>query len=247
MSVQPKPRATVANHPDGMTRRAMTGVLSQLVENVVSGVWPAGELLPAEETLLERFGVSRPTLREGLQHMVAQGLIRSRPRAGTMVLPQSSWNLLDPLVLEAALRHVRDRKFYDNLIDARMLIEPEAAAQAAANGTPRALATISSAFADMVESEGRDTESWSIADLTFHTSIIEASDNWVLRQFIVAIRAALMTSFRMTNRASQSHAQAIEMHRKVHDAIQRRSARDARTAMQELIGLARLDMDRTLS
>lgn len=247
MPAQPKPRATVATDPDGMTRKAMTGVLSQLVENVVSGAWPAGELLPAEETLLEHFGVSRPTLREGLQHMVAMGLIRSRPRAGTVVLPQASWNLLDPLVLEAALRHVRDRKFYDNLIDARMLIEPEAAAQAATSGSPRALATISSAFADMVESEGRDTESWSIADLSFHTSIIEASDNWVLRQFIVAIRAALMTSFRMTNRASQSHEQAIAMHRKVHDAIQRRSPVEARAAMQELIGLARLDMDRTLS
>lgn len=247
MKDQPRLRATVATDPDQRTRKAMTGVLSELVENVVSGTWPAGELLPAEETLLEHFGVSRPTLREGLQHMVAQGLIRSRPRAGTVVLPQSSWNLLDPLVLEAALRHVRDRKFYDNLIDARMLIEPEAAAQAATNGTPRALATIGAAFADMVESEGRDTESWSIADLTFHTAIIEASDNWVLRQFIVAIRAALMTSFRMTNRASQSHEQAIEMHRKVHDAIQRRAAPAARTAMQDLIGLARIDMDRTLS
>lgn len=246
MTVHPKIRATVAADPDPVTRKAMTGVLVKLVDNVVSGVWPAGQLLPAEEVLLERFGVSRPTLREGLQHMVAQGLIRSRPRAGTVVLPRSNWNLLDPLVLEAALRHVQDRKFYDNLIDARMLIEPEAAAQAATNGTPRALATIGSAFADMVESEGRDTESWSIADLTFHTAIIEASDNWVLRQFIVAIRAALMTSFRMTNRASQSHEQAIEMHRRVHDAIQRRSASDARGAMQELIGLARADMDRTL-
>lgn len=243
----PKPRATVATDPSAMTRKAMGGVLSELVENVVSGSWPAGELLPSEEILLERLGVSRPTLREGLQHMVAQGLIRSRPRAGTVVLPQASWNLLDPLVLEAALRHVKDRKFYDNLIDARMLIEPEAAAQAAANGSPRALAQIGLAFADMVESEGRDTESWSIADLTFHTTIIEASDNWVLRQFIVAIRAALMTSFRMTNRASQSHDQAIETHRKVHDAIQRRSPSAARTAMQELIGLARADMDRSLA
>jgi DNA-binding FadR family transcriptional regulator len=96
-------------------------------------------------------------------------------------------------------------------------------------------------------SAGGDTESWSIADLTFLTAIIEASDNWVLRQFIVAIRAALMTSFRMTNRARQSHEQAIEMHRRVYNAIQRRSYSDAREAMRALIGLARRDMDRALT
>ncbi|HEY4192212.1 MAG TPA: FadR/GntR family transcriptional regulator [Mesorhizobium sp.] len=239
------PRAALA--PDhNITRKTMKGVLHELVDNIVSGTWPQGSFLPAEEVLLNHFGVSRPTLREGLQHLVAQGLIRSRPRAGTVVLPQSSWNLLDTMVLEAALRHIRDREFYDNLVDARMLIEPEAAARAASCASPRALADIGAAFADMVESEGRDTESWSIADLAFHTAVIEASGNWVLRQFIVAMRAALMASFRMTNRASQSHEGAIAMHRKVHDAIQRGEPDQARAAMQALIGLAREDMKRSL-
>lgn len=223
----------------------MTGVLAELIENVVSGVWPQGSVLPAEEILLKHFGISRPTLREGLQHMVAAGLVRSRPRAGTIVQPQKQWNLLDPVVLEAALRHTRDPNFYNNLIDARMLIEPEAAAAAALQGSARALAAISTAFADMVESEGRDTESWSVADLDFHTAIIEASENWVFRQFIVAIRAALMASFRMTNRASQSHESAIAMHRSVLDAIQRHDPEEARHAMIALIGLARTDMDRS--
>lgn len=240
------PRARLAHGQSTLTRKAMTGVLTELIENVVSGTWPQGSLLPAEETLLERFGVSRPTLRESLQHMVAAGLVRSRPRAGTVVQPQAQWNLLDPVVLEAALRHIRDRRFYDNLIDARMLIEPEAAATAARDGSPRALGTIAAAFADMVESEGRDTESWSVADLDFHTAIIEASENWVFRQFIVAIRAALMASFRMTNRASQSHDSAIAMHRAVLDAIQRRNPDEARQAMVALIGLARTDMDRSV-
>lgn len=240
------PRARLAHGQSSPPRKAMTGVLTALIENVVSGAWPQGSLLPAEEILLERFGVSRPTLRESLQHMVAAGLVRSRPRAGTVVQSQAQWNLLDPVVLEAALRHISDRRFYDNLIDARMLIEPEAAAIAARDGSPRALATIAAAFADMVESEGRDTESWSVADLDFHTAIIEASENWVFRQFIVAIRAALMASFRMTNRASQSHESAIAMHRAVLDAIQRRAPEEARQAMVALIGLARADMDRTV-
>ncbi|WEX08992.1 FadR/GntR family transcriptional regulator [Chelativorans sp. AA-79] len=224
----------------------MTSVVREMVDLIVSGQWSEGDLLPPEDALLERFGVSRTTLRESLQHIVAAGLIRSRPRAGTVIQPQAQWNLLEPTVLSSALQHVKDRSFYENLVDARSLIEPEAAALAARNGSPRALAAIDAAFADMIESEGRDTESWSAADLSFHSAIIEASDNWVYRQFIVAIRAALMASFRMTNRASQSHAEAIETHRSVYEAIRQRQPDRAKTEMLNLIALAREDMKRAL-
>jgi DNA-binding FadR family transcriptional regulator len=238
---------TLSPGPQGSTRRALSGVLTELVNGIVSGEMREGELLPPEEVLLERLQVSRTTLRETLQHMVALGLIRSKPRAGTVIQPRKMWNLLDPIVLTASLRYNRDRAFYDNLVDARFLVEPEAAALAARIGSPRALAAIGSAFADMVDSEGRDTESWSLADLAFHTAIIEACDNWVYRQFIVAIRAALMASFVMTNRASQSHQDAIDHHRKVYDAIQRRDPEGARKAMRDLIGLAREDMVRAIA
>lgn len=238
---------TLVGGPQGSTRKALTGVLTELVNRIVSGELREGDLLPPEELLLQHLQVSRTTLRETLQHMVALGLIRSKPRAGTVVQPRAMWNLLDPIVLTAALRYNRDRAFYDSLVDARFLIEPEAAGLAARIGSPRALAAIGSAFADMVDSEGRDTEDWSLADVAFHTAIIEASENWVYRQFIVAMRAALMASFRMTNRASQSHQEAIELHRKVYDAIQMREADTARKAMQDLIGLARDDMARALA
>ena len=43
----------------------------------------------------------------------------------------------------------------------------------------------------MVESNSRDDEAWSRADLAFHTAIIEASGNWIYRHFASVIRAAL--------------------------------------------------------
>lgn len=246
-SVMERSGVTLVPGPQGPKRKVLSGVLTNLVNSIVSGQMREGDLLPPEEAMLERFQVSRTTLRETLQHMVALGLIRSKPRAGTVVQPRATWNLLDPVVLSAALRHNRDRAFYDNLVDARFLIEPAAAELAARIGSPRALAAIGSAFADMVDSEGRDTESWSLADVAFHTAIIEASENWVYRQFIIAMRAALIASFRMTNRASQSHEDAIDVHRNVYDAIQRRDPEGAKKAMRDLIALAREDMARAMA
>lgn len=221
----------------------MNAVVSGLTEHVASGAWPEGTLLPPEDQLLAEFGVSRPTLREALQHMVAAGLVQARPRAGTFVLPRNNWNLLEPGVLEATLRHTTDRRFFDNLMTARMLIEPAAAAAAAVNGSSRQLSAIAEAFSAMETAEGRESESWISADLAFHTAIIEASDNWVFRQFISAMRAALLAGFQMTNRASQSKEGAISIHKAVHLAIQARDPERAKAAMCEVIRLAMNDMD----
>ena len=231
---------------DPIAARGKRGVrealLHNLVEKIVSGEWVEGSTLPNEAELTEQFGVSRTSLRETMQYMSALGMVRSRTRAGTIVLPKENWNYLDPLVLDVMLAIGTDESFYASLIDARQLLEPAAAAQAAANATARQLYQISKAFEDMVDANSRDTEAWSKADLEFHTAIINASGNWVYRQFASAIRAALLASFRLTNRASQSHEQAIGKHQDVLEAIRMRRPDAARYAMEQLIGIARSEI-----
>ncbi|MEA3537396.1 FadR/GntR family transcriptional regulator [Rhizobium sp. CC-YZS058] len=217
-------------------------LLRQIVEKIVSGELPEGSTIPNEAELTEQFGVSRTSLREAMQYMSALGMVRSRTRAGTTVLPRENWNYLDPLLLDVMLKIGADETFYTSLIDARQLLEPAAAAQAAANADARALSQIARAFEDMVEANSRDTEAWSRADLEFHTAIINASGNWVYRQFATAIRAALLASFRLTNRASQSHQQAIAKHQDVLEAIRMRRPDAARYAMEQLIGVARSEI-----
>ena len=223
-------------------RGVREGLLQLFVENIVSGEMAEGLTLPNEAELTIRFGVSRTTLRETMQHLSAIGMIRSRTRAGTTVLSKDCWNYLDPLVLDATLKFGMDDHFYTSLVDARQQLEPAAAAQAAANATAQHLQTISDAFNAMVDANGRDTEAWSRADLDFHTAIIDASGNWVYRQFATAVRAALLASFRLTNRASQSHEQALLKHQDVLEAIRMRRPDAAREAMQQLIGAARTDL-----
>ena len=223
-------------------RSVREALLQQLVDRIIAGEWAEGSTLPNEAELTEQFGVSRTTLREAMQYLSALGMIRSRTRAGTTILPRENWNYLDPLVLDAMLKLGTDDNFYTSLIDARQLLEPAAAAQAAANATARQLFQISKAFEEMVDANSRDNEAWSRADLEFHTAIINASGNWVYRQFATAIRAALLASFRLTNRASQSHEQAIQKHHDVLEAIRMRRPDAARQAMEQLIGVARKEI-----
>jgi len=237
---------SAATKPEQGRRTVREELLKKLIGQIVSGDIAEGSLLPNEAELSELYGVSRTSLREAMQYLSALGMVRSRTRAGTSVLPRENWNYLDPLVLDATLEFSDDRGFYDSLLDARQLLEPAAAAQAAANATARQLAQIAAAFEDMVAANARDNEAWSQADLEFHTAIINASGNWVFRQFATAIRAALLASFRLTNRASQSHDYAIARHQDVLDAIRMRRPDAARFAMEQLIGTARMELSDAL-
>lgn len=226
----------------GTKRKVMDSVLAGLVDRIVSGDLPEGTTLPTETELQEAYGVSRTTLREAMQYVAAQGMVRSRTRAGTLVMPHSQWNYLDPLVLEAAMRHARDDRFYLALLEARRMLEPAAAEMAASRASAAQLADIARAFERMVASQGRDTEAWSLADLEFHAAIIDACGNWVFRQFAIAIRAGLLASLQMTNRYSQTFDHAIGLHGKVLEAIRMRQPAKARAAMEVLIGTAHSDL-----
>ncbi len=62
-------------------------VATALREEIVSGVFPVGALLPTEDKLCVRFSVSRYTVREALRMLRDDGLVSSRRGAGTVVIP----------------------------------------------------------------------------------------------------------------------------------------------------------------
>ena len=213
--------------PSAGRSKVREALVAALVEAIVSGEMPENATLPNETELMARYKVSRTALREAMQFLSAQGMVRARTRAGTVVLPGDDWNFLDPVVLDAALRRRANTSFYEALLEARALLEPEAASLAAARATARQLADIEEAFLAMVKSNSRDDEAWSRADLAFHTAIIDASGNWIYRHFGSAIRAALLVTFRLTHRHTTSHGDVVGMHRDVLEAIRLRTPGEA--------------------
>ena len=61
-----------------------------LINEIRSGHYPVGSLLPTEYELCGQFGVSRFTVREAVKKLVHQGLIVRQPGVGSRVLAQSS-------------------------------------------------------------------------------------------------------------------------------------------------------------
>ena len=106
-------------------------VLTELGERIVSGAYDQAGVLPSETSLGEDLGVSRTVLREVMRVLSEKGLVESRPKIGAQILPRGDWDLLDEDVLNWHVKLGNMTSIARDLVEARLAIEPEAAAHAA--------------------------------------------------------------------------------------------------------------------
>lgn len=65
-------------------------VANVLRDEIISGIYPVGNLLPTEDKLCERFSVSRHTVREAMRLLREDNLVSSRRGSGTVVVAPST-------------------------------------------------------------------------------------------------------------------------------------------------------------
>src|SRR5260370_38194730 len=91
---------------------------------ILGGAYAPDDLLPREDDLAEKLGVSRTSVREAVKVLSAKGLLQARRRVGVRVRSRDDWNLLDPQVLSWHPDVGRDKALITSLIEARHIIEP---------------------------------------------------------------------------------------------------------------------------
>ncbi|WP_226781552.1 FadR/GntR family transcriptional regulator [Oceaniglobus trochenteri] len=222
-------------------------VTSTLAKMILSGEVGPGSRLPTEAELGEQMEVSRTTLRESVRMLAGKGLVESRPRIGTVVLPSSQWNHLDGALLAWREELPPDPEFIRALTEAREVIEPAAAGMAAERATGTDVGRISMAYERMYASRREDIGETVAADEAFHIAILMASKNAIFGNFGAVIGAALRASFRLTTRASEDFPAALDIHGEVLEAIRLRDAGRARALMHTLISLAARDLTQAMA
>jgi GntR family galactonate operon transcriptional repressor len=214
---------------------------------IIAGVYPPGSRLPGEAVLLERFKVSRPTLREAFRVLAAKGLIVSRQKVGTSVRPKSDWNMLDPDFLAWHLRAALNENFVNDLFQLREIVEPQAAYLAALSRDPAAVKRIAAAYADM-ETAKDATDDVTAADLRFHQAILDATGNLFVGALGGLIDTALVGTFQLGWRAAASvRDDRLHQHRAVLKAITEGEPEQARERMAELLRDSVADVRREMN
>ncbi|WNO54306.1 FadR/GntR family transcriptional regulator [Stakelama saccharophila] len=217
-------------------------IIDTLQEEITSGKYRPGERLPPERELVERFDVSRLTLREAMIGMEIMGLVEARRGSGVYVTERPGATV-SPSDLDIGAFE---------LTEARRLVEGEAAALAAVTADPADVAELREILDQMIAENERELHD-EVADRDFHLRIAQATRNAaivLLMKTLWDVRHRSPLCEKMLERSRRSGVKPrIDDHRAIVDAIAAADAHGARKAMRDHLGrvidnlLAATEMD----
>lgn len=223
--------------PRGTGRRLHGAIAHKLGVAILSGEYAPGDTLSGEIAFSEALDVSRSAYREAIQVLAAKGLVESRTKAGTRVLPRERWNMLDPDVLAWAFAGEPDAQLIRSLFELRAIIEPAAARLAAERRDRDDLKRMREALLAMRRNT-LATDLGRAADRDFHHAILHATRNDALITLSAGIGAAVSWTTQFKQRARALPRNPIPDHARVYDAIAAGDGKAAGELMRSLVELA---------
>ena len=202
---------------------------------IVTGALQRGQQLPAERELVRTLGVSRTTVRAGLQALAAKGVVVIRHGAGSFVADGPPVLDSEPLSFLAALHGFSRREMFE----ARRTLEVGVAGFAAERATDADLAAISDEVTGMFATL-EDAQSFLLHDIKFHRAVAAASGNPILASIVEMVSAIFYELRRRTASHAPDRRPAAEAHRRIYHAIRERNRVLAQALMNDhLLGAER--------
>lgn len=199
-------------------------VEEQILQYILDKPLSIGDKLPNEFELADIFQVGRSTIREAVKGLVTKGVLEVRRGAGTYVCSTSTVED-DPL----GLAKLHDKyKLALELLDVRLILEPEIAAKAAEYATEDDIIQLTK-LCDETERLYMADQDHMEKDMEFHTCIAKCSKNRVVESLIPIIHSAITTFGNLTHRSLRE--ETISTHRAITNAISEHDSTGARCAM----------------
>ncbi len=163
---------------------ALDTALHGLRALIADGALRPGDRLPSEGELCETLGVSRGSLREAIRMLAALGVLETRHGSGSYVSELRAADLIGSLSLTVGLLPMAGVL---ELTELRRVLEPHAAALAAARIDAATLEELSGVLDEIEASD--DFEDHSRLDHAFHMTISEVAGNDALTSLIDVLRS----------------------------------------------------------
>ena len=168
------------------TPKIADAIAAHIEKLILEGALRPGEKLASERELAQTLDVSRPSLREGIDKLVARGLLTSS-KSGTYVA-----QFLTPIMAPLANLYRGNQQAFADYCEFRQCVEVRAARDAALRATDVERAAIRACLNDMrkahtLEDPAQEAE----ADVTLHMLVYEAGHNFVVLHVMRALSELL--------------------------------------------------------
>lgn len=142
--------------------------MTELIEN---GTWKQGDKLPNEIELAASFGVSRNIMREAMKILSNFGVLDASAGVGTFVSPTA----ISSIHRMRFFNGLRSNISVEQIMETRLIIEPELAYYACLRITPAALRVLQNHVQDSPSSQD---------EFSFHSKLAASSGNPILTNLL---------------------------------------------------------------
>lgn len=178
--------AALARPATGTVRRSAlsTDLAAAIAQMISTDQLSAGQPIPAVRPLAQRFGVAVPTMREALRQLEGMGILEFRHGSGIYVGPNST-----RLVMANVLAPRPTREKLEQLLQARLVIEPPIAALAATVRPADGIARLEQALTQAHRCLLADDPELAVANSDLHRMVAVATGNAVLAETLESLAA----------------------------------------------------------
>jgi len=201
-------------------------VVAHVRREIDSGRLRPGDRLPGERDLAHELGLSRPSVRSGLETLEAMGVVVSRRGAGTFIADGPLRLEAEPLSFLASLHGLTA----DEMFEARLVLEVGVCRLAAEHASADQLAAMAEEVTGMFASV-EDPAAFLLHDVRFHRSVAAGCRNRVLAALVEMVSEQFYEQRKRTVERARDLRESAEMHRHIYRAVRGRDAEGARAAM----------------
>ena len=220
--------------------RAAVRVARKLVSEIRRRRLQPGAQLVSEHRMVEKFGVSRATIREALRFLELQGALRIKagPGGGPVVSVPGASHLASVLSLHLQFADAS----FNSVVDARRAIYPVLTSQAAENASPRDIEMLRESVSTM-QTCVQEWELFKEETRRFMSLVATASGNRVLALLVDSLHQ--MSDGVGAEWDERQRRSALRSHQLVIRAIENGETEEARSIMERSLAAAARYWERT--
>lgn len=210
---------------EGQEERSLPEQISEaLIDYILEQKLQKGDKLPNEYNLAQMLFVGRGTIREAIKILESRNIVTVKHGAGTFVCEKYGVSD-DPL----GLRFMDNKeKAVKDLVEMRIIIEPEIAAMAAQFAEEEDLKELERCCLEVERSMG-EGRAHVKSDIFFHTQIAVCSKNSIATSIVPIIASSVRVFSELTDYSLME--ETLSGHREITEAIKRHDYREARQFM----------------
>ncbi len=211
-----------------------TQIARRIRESILDGRLTVNERLPREGELAERFGVSRPTVREALKRLAAQKLVRSRRgvAGGNFVNTPSLMEAREDLAVVTTLLVGMGEFSLAQITETRLSLECLCAELAAIHRSDEHLGRMGEEIA-LQRNEALTDEEFCASDVRFHGTMADASGNAMLRFIMASVIEALQPVSNLVVFRQRERGVIVDQHSRILQCLEQRNSAGAKDILRE--------------